>query len=140
MHRFIAYLLIPPAILAGYLGGVVITWQQQSTPIHVSADTRQTVPVIRIEGVEDGAVIGSVQGQARLVAGQAVSTATGSFRIPLPASLLSGAGAPAGARFVASKRGKKYYPVGSPGAERLSPANRVYFKTAEEAKKAGFAP
>ena len=48
--------------------------------------------------------------------------------------------APAGMHFVASRRGKKYYPVGSPAAAALKPENRVYFPDAAAAEDAGFIP
>lgn len=41
--------------------------------------------------------------------------------------------------FVASKSGKKYYPAESTAGKKISEANRVYFKTEEEAIAAGFA-
>lgn len=47
---------------------------------------------------------------------------------------------PAGMYFVASNRGKKYYPVDSPAAARLKSENRVYFPDAAAAKRAGFLP
>ncbi len=40
--------------------------------------------------------------------------------------------------YVASKRGRKYYPVGCPAAENLKVENRIYFKTAGEATEAGY--
>jgi hypothetical protein len=43
-------------------------------------------------------------------------------------------------RFVASRRGKRYYPVSSREGERLVPENRLYFRTAEEAERAGYHP
>jgi methylphosphotriester-DNA--protein-cysteine methyltransferase len=39
---------------------------------------------------------------------------------------------------VASSRGHVYYRVGCSGARKLSPANLVYFKTEDEAQKAGY--
>lgn len=45
---------------------------------------------------------------------------------------------PEGMRFVASKRGTKYYPLESAGAGSISPANRVFFETASDAEKAGY--
>ncbi len=39
---------------------------------------------------------------------------------------------------VASKRGKKYYPVGSAGEENLAPDNRIYFSDAASAERAGY--
>ncbi len=43
-----------------------------------------------------------------------------------------------GTGFVASKTGKKYYPAGSAGAEKIKPENRVTFATEDEAKAAGY--
>jgi hypothetical protein len=39
--------------------------------------------------------------------------------------------------WVASTRGHTYYRVGCSGASKLSSANRIYFKTEADAKKAG---
>jgi methylphosphotriester-DNA--protein-cysteine methyltransferase len=41
-------------------------------------------------------------------------------------------------KFVASKSGKKYYALDSTQGKRIKEENRVYFKTKEEAKAAGF--
>lgn len=43
-------------------------------------------------------------------------------------------------KFVASSRGKYFYPVGSSRANSLSEQNKVYFDNEEEAKKQGFKP
>ncbi|OGJ60342.1 hypothetical protein A3A67_03775 [Candidatus Peribacteria bacterium RIFCSPLOWO2_01_FULL_51_18] len=40
--------------------------------------------------------------------------------------------------WVASKSGKKFYAAGSAAAKKIAEENRVYFKTVEEAKAAGF--
>lgn len=40
--------------------------------------------------------------------------------------------------FVASKRGKYFYPAQSKSAARLAPQNRVYFPDAASAEKAGY--
>lgn len=42
-----------------------------------------------------------------------------------------------GARFVASTRGRTYYLTSCSAAARLAPANRIYFRTVEEAEGAG---
>lgn len=44
----------------------------------------------------------------------------------------------AGAKFVASKTGKKYYELDSAAGQKIKEENRVYFKTEKEAEKAGF--
>lgn len=43
-------------------------------------------------------------------------------------------------KFVASSRGKYFYPVGSSRANSLSEKNKLYFNSEEEAKKLGFKP
>lgn len=42
------------------------------------------------------------------------------------------------APWVASSRGSTYYRNDCSGARRLSPANRIYFATEEEARRAGY--
>ena len=46
--------------------------------------------------------------------------------------------APSDAVFVASKTGKKYYAADSAAGKKIKEENRVFFKTTEEAKKAGY--
>lgn len=45
---------------------------------------------------------------------------------------------PDGALFTASKRGKKYYPIYCKAAESLSPSNKIYFLTEDEATAKGY--
>jgi len=47
---------------------------------------------------------------------------------------------PADAQYVASSRGQVYYWVGCSAWKGLSPSNLIFFKTAEEAQKAGYRP
>lgn len=44
----------------------------------------------------------------------------------------------AGMSWVGSSRGEVYYRRGCRNANRLAPENRVYFRTEEEAKRAGY--
>lgn len=55
-----------------------------------------------------------------------------------PASSKAAPVIPEGAQYVASSKGTVYYWVGCNGWKNLSTANLVYFKTADEAKKAGY--
>jgi len=48
--------------------------------------------------------------------------------------------ASADGQFVASKNGTKYYPQDCSGADRISPANKVWFASASAAADAGYAP
>lgn len=40
--------------------------------------------------------------------------------------------------YLASSRGKKYYPVDCPASQNIKEANRIYFKTANEAESKGY--
>lgn len=103
----------------------------------------ETVPVFTVSEVSKSGIKGiATGGEMRLVAGEEISVSTGSGEIFLP--LAQGQWRdvsiviPDGARFVASKKGKKVYPVESKSAEKLSAENRIYFSTKEEAKQAGY--
>jgi len=50
-----------------------------------------------------------------------------------PASMSADKGA-----FVASKNGKKYYPTGCSGANRIKEDNKIFFGTRAEAEQAGY--
>jgi hypothetical protein len=40
--------------------------------------------------------------------------------------------------YLASSRGKKYYPIDCPASQNIKESNRVYFKTASEAESKGY--
>lgn len=131
------------ATLAGYLAGRIVTLQSASPPSLLVDDQRRPVPVVRIDGFKEGAIVGSVLGEARVAFGPELallSSSGGTFTLDATALLREAISpaVPPGMKFVASKRGKKFYPVHSTAGQNLSPANRVYFNTAEEAKAAGF--
>jgi len=133
-------------LLLGLLTGSVITAWVQPDPVtlEVVDDPGSDVAVIHIEGIRDSALIGTASGEVRLFAGdEAVPiTASGTFAIRDAAMLTNiiMIRPPEGMNFVASKRGKKYYPLTSGEGQRIVPENRVYFPTAESARKAGYAP
>lgn len=64
-----------------------------------------------------------------------IGTATKAPATTLPTSAL-----PASTQFVASSRGHVYYAVTCSAWHRLSPANLIYFKSAQEAQAAGYTP
>ncbi len=112
-------------------------------PIEVLGhDVHKPVPLIHIKEINDGKIVGSVGTGARLVIGETViaSEEDGSFNVPAEKLLVNVVDVqiPHGVKFVASKKGKKYYEVTSKSAERLSPKNRIYFRTAEEAEEMGY--
>ncbi|ALM09450.1 MAG TPA: hypothetical protein DEB30_05715 [Candidatus Peribacter riflensis] len=132
------------ALVCGYLLGRLITERRSlpDTPITVRDLSQPIVPTIHLDGVFNGQLKGTMLGEARLFLGSKhiVPDLSGSFLVPAGTLLTNNVEitVPAGMRFVASKRGQKYYPVDSASASALSPANRVYFRTAEEAEGAGY--
>lgn len=101
-----------------------------------------SIPVVSIDGIRNAALMGTIIGNVRLFAqGTMITpTASGAFSLTNKKLLTNiiEIHTPVGMQFVASKKGKKYYPVASAGGQNLTPANRVYFSSAQEAEKAGF--
>lgn len=131
------------ALVAGYfLGQVTFAASLRNTsPVTVVHDSGSLVPTVDITSWKNGALAGDILGSVRLmVDGKAItSTASGTFSLGAPSASVAGGGAvPAGMKFVASKRGKKYYSVGSASARNLSEANKIYFTDAAAAEAAGF--
>ncbi|MDD4627976.1 MAG: hypothetical protein PHE68_01115 [Candidatus Peribacteraceae bacterium] len=132
------------ACLLGYLIGRIVTCRLAlpQTPIALTEDIRPLVPTIRVDGIRNGYLEGSVVGDGRFVLGghAVVTDHSGAFRVPA-APLLTNmitVTVPEGMKFVASKNGKKYYAVGSASAAQIAPINRIYFRTAEAAEQAGY--
>ena len=139
---FLTALLL--AVMLGYLLGWIVTAMSfpSRVPMLEVPDTRGTVPVVRIDGVVNGKLQGSVSGAVHvfLLQKQIVPDAQGLFRISA-APLLTNqvlVAVPEGMEFVASKRGEKYYAVDSSQGSKITPENRIYFRTAEEAERAGY--
>ncbi len=126
------------------IGSIVYAWTFHPAPEMAvyRDDTPPTIPVVVIDGIQNSALVGSLRGNVRLLAGgrPILASSGGVFAIH-DTNILTNvieSFIPTGMQFVASKRGKKYYPVASASAAHLSPANRVYFPNAEAAERAGF--
>lgn len=124
---------------SGFLSGKLTTDNRQ--PITFQSDQRPPVPTINIEGIRNGLLHGEIIGSARIVFGKKILTQSGVFALDAAHILTNEVSVtvPNGMQFVASKRGKKYYPVFSRAGENLAPKNRVYFVTEHEAQLAGYA-
>lgn len=139
---FVSTILL--SICFGYLLGRMVTntLAFPSTPIVLQQDNRPSIPVITIEGIRNGKVEGTIIGEARLFLGSDLIIPDASGTFIAPADLFTKNEVtvliPEEMRFVASLRGKYYYPVSSSAGEQLSPKYRVYFRTEEEAGEAGF--
>lgn len=139
---FIGALLL--ALVCGYLLGRLITERRSLvvSPMAMRDLSRPPVPTVNLEGVFNGQLKGTMIGEARffLASKQIVPDQSGAFLVPAGTLLTNQIEItiPAGMRFVASKRGQKYYPVESASASALAPSNRIYFRTAQEAEGAGY--
>lgn len=132
------------SFLVGALGGSIAMLRARihaDVPMTV-ADTPSDKASVVLEGFRDGALRGRAAGTVRLFAQEeAVAIdARGSFAIVHPAFRIEEVTVPVppGMRFVASKRGSKYYAVDSAGGSNIVPENRVYFPDAASAEAAGF--
>lgn len=132
------------ALFLGVIIGVIMqrSHLSSSIPLVITEEDISEVPVVVLNGIRDNKVTGEMQGDVRLIIGNtvAVPDGSGSFAVQEDDFLVNRitVNVPPGARFVASKRGKKYYPIGSASAEALTPQNRIYFETAEQAEQAGY--
>lgn len=142
LHCAIAGIAVLAGLCGFCAGQIMALLPPAPPPILNRADTQAGVPVVTIGGLENGVLKGSVKGDVRLFLGSKPVRAGsgGMFAVNAGTSFTvkNRVSVPAGARFVASKRGSKYYVVGTPAAERLSPGNRVYFGSAADAEQAGF--
>lgn len=144
MYRFLIVGLIL-SLMTGYCtGNTIAEWTGGSSPSFrvITYSGAVNVPVVTINGIRNGKLEGALSGNIRLFAGShlVLPDGSGSFSIGDSKILTNRIEIhiPDGMRFVASKKGKKYYPVESASAGNLSPANRVYFPSAEAAERAGF--
>ncbi|MBT5237024.1 hypothetical protein HOL63_01480 [Candidatus Peregrinibacteria bacterium] len=134
-------ILIPAFTLAlssGYLSGRMLAAPELT--LTLQEDTRPLVPTIQIDGVRNGILHGKTIGSARVVLGKTVLTSSGIFALDAQSILHNAVEVvvPDGMQFVASSKGKKYYPVFSSSGNRITPKNRLYFRTAKEAEIAGY--
>lgn len=143
LSKSLVILAIILALLLGVLLGRIMNIASMPIPPTVlREDSRPLVPVVWINGIENGSIYGNSHGDVRVFLGERiiVPNASGAFRVYAGDLLRESVAVrvPSGMRFVASRRGKKYYPVASVSAARLAPRNRVYFADRESAEHAGF--
>lgn len=102
------------------------------------------VATLAFKGTKNGELTGKVTGrEARMIIGEKVFSLGEGQEFGLPKNELCAMAAvgpefPLDAQFVASRRGKYYYSVLDERSWGLSPENRTFFKTEEEALRAGF--
>jgi hypothetical protein len=134
-------------ILLGYgFGRYGVLVEQVSAPSigSLRRDVHRRAPIVHLNEINNGSLVGMVGTGARLVIGNTVivpnpdrtfAIAAGPFLVNVVDVVV-----PDGALFVASRRGKNYYRVDSSAGRRLVPENRLYFRSAEEAEELGYTP
>lgn len=130
----LSFLALSTGFLAGMLASV------EDTPITLKPDTRPKVPTVQIHGVRNGLLHGRIIGNARVSIGDAIFVQSGAFALDAAPLLRNEVtvNIPAYARFAASVRGTKYYPINAAAARRIAPKNRIYFRSELEAENAGY--
>lgn len=133
-------------LIFGYLLGRIVTshFITEEHSLRVTAMTGALVPIIEIGNVRDGFLEVSVQGNVRMFSQNKILIADehGIIRIPSKTFLTQfiTVHVPEWASFVASKKGTKYYSVGSSAGQNIVPGNRIYFRDEESAMNAGYSP
>lgn len=126
----------------GVLTGLVCSLAVRDVPVVARSGSGATVVAVTFDGFRDGLLRGRSAGPVRLFAGEEpVEVAPdGSFAFDHPGFHIEEVTipVPVGMKFVASRKGKKYYSVTSAAGERIAPANRVYFPDDASARAAGF--
>ncbi|PIP65735.1 hypothetical protein COU77_01405 [Candidatus Peregrinibacteria bacterium CG10_big_fil_rev_8_21_14_0_10_49_16] len=132
------------SLTLGYITGRITSFYElrHSTTMTLQPDVRGPIGVVDIQGVEEGNLVGDIQGNARMfLAGkQVIPGENGTFSVSADTLLVNNVwvSVPEGVKYVASVRGKKYYSLDSAAGERIVPQNRVYFYSQREAEDAGY--
>ena len=130
----------------GLFAGVIfnrIEELENRGPIEVVKANHERIPLIHFERIENGIMYGKTgEKELRFIVGEnsIYSSFGGEFSFPVSEFLpmLKKIPSPEGALFVASKRGKRYWPLDAPEAFLLSEKNRIFFTSEEEAQNAEF--
>ena len=142
MQKILVHLLLIACI---YTIGFLSAHAYQATiidPITAYYDVPEQVPTVHLQGIRNGEVFGTVAGRARLVIGNQVLLKHTFTNFSVPAGPLLThqitIEIPEGMNYIASKRGKKLYPVTSKRVRTIPPQDRLYLATVIEGVEAGF--
>jgi len=110
--------------------------------IPLSFDINQKVPYVKINKITNNIMEGWILDKdVRLVVGEKLVEIQSdrTFQVDVQKIInIIDIHIPAGMNYLASKKGKKYYSVYSKSGAKIKPANRIYFKTEQDAIQAGF--
>ncbi len=134
------------AAMTGYCIGRTAAVQFALPPAapRLLRDERPSVPTVVLERIRDEQLQGQVTAGVRLFIGDAQlpTSASGAFRMAAGTLAMpeKSVHVPEGMHFVASRKGKKFYPVLGAAAAKIAVQNRVYFPSKEAAVQAGYKP
>jgi hypothetical protein len=142
-----ALLILSIGLLSGYALGFHRAKVNSFPAIRMVDDVNPKVATIEVLGVKNGELKGKLSGrEARILISdqKALELQPGSeFGVPLSdacRTVSQKPSIPEGMNYVASRQGKYFYSVLNEKSWSMAEKNRLFFKTAEEAKKAGFSP
>jgi len=135
-------ILILGIIIGKYQERILIN-QTNSQIALLNEDINQTIPTVKILGLQDGVLRGTFTGSGlHLSTETEVATYdqefnfTLNFNDVLRKDLLYNV--PAKMNYIASSRGKKFYNIYDRSASKIAPQNRIFFQTKVEALAAGY--
>jgi hypothetical protein len=144
------YTLSTVIVILAFAGGMLTQAYRAipDTPVEKTFDLNPGVAVVIFDRIENGKLMGHGSGTpVRLLTRTEleVPQTGGTFAISLndlglKNTAVTNASIPEWAQFVASKNGKKYYPVNSSRAKTLSEKTRIFFPDAKSATQQGYTP
>ena len=137
-------LVLAIGLLSGYSLGYYQGARNRFPEIVQVGEVNPGIATMRIEGVREGRLVGSVAGrEVRLVLGEKDIRELpigSSFEIPIVAAGVAEKpiSVPPDAQFVASRKGKYYYSLFDSRGMEIVTENRLYFKSAGDAEAQGY--
>ncbi|MFH1012539.1 MAG: hypothetical protein V1760_02220 [Candidatus Peregrinibacteria bacterium] len=141
-------LILAIGCLSGYAFGYFRATVKKFPEIQFVKDVNPGVATVKLLEVKNGQLIGETIGQRTRIAYNPTETGIlelepkSEFSIPLNQIYLKdfyqARDVPEGAMFVASSQGKYYYSLFDKRAFTISPKNRLYFHSKQEAENRGY--
>jgi hypothetical protein len=134
--------------LFGFTSGILkskLDISEAAPGLEFVKDSGPDIPLLIFQKIENGVLYGHNKGiETRIIVGpkeeEIVALTNGDFSFSVIEILpnLSQIPAPEGMLFAASKRGTKFWALDAPEAALITPKNRIFFRSKEEAEVRGF--
>ncbi len=145
VHHIMSGIIIVLSVLSGYIFGRIIEYTErikEEPPIEVQEYEHDQMPLVRFLEFSDNILAGEIiDTNVVLMVRDKLVEIDENNRFEIDVSSIENLieiVIPKGMNFVASKKGKKFYPVDSAQGKKIKPSNRIYFKTATEALSKGY--